>query len=132
MNLRTSAFENNIFAITLFTEDLSSSAEFYGVLLGLPDVYRDDSSIVYKCGETMINLLRISQAPELVAPAPVGSQNQSRAVYTLRFENIDALAAELISAGVPILNGPMDRPWGIRTLSVQDPSGHIWEFANHQ
>lgn len=131
MSLRKSVFDGNLFAITLFTDDLSASIGFYGGLLGLEDVYRDDASIVYKCGDTLINLLKISQAPELISPAPVGAQNQSRAVYTLRFENIDALSADLISAGAPILNGPVDRPWGVRTVSVQDPSGHIWEFANH-
>ncbi|MFH9400536.1 hypothetical protein ACH4JS_12170 [Streptomyces sp. NPDC017638] len=26
-------------------------------------------------------------------------------------------------------NGPMDRPWGIRTASFEDPGGHIWEIA---
>ena len=25
--------------------------------------------------------------------------------------------------------GPMDRPWGIRTASFRDPGGHIWEIA---
>lgn len=131
MSLRSSAFENNIFAITLFTDDMNASARFYGGLLGLDDIYRDDASIVYKCGGTLINLLNISQAPELISPAPVGAQSHSRAVYTLKFEKIDALVADLISSGVPILNGPVVRPWGVRTVSVQDPSGHIWEFANH-
>jgi len=27
------------------------------------------------------------------------------------------------------LNGPIDRPWGIRTASFRDPGGHIWEIA---
>ena len=32
---------------------------------------------------------------------------------------------ELISRGVVLLNGPMDRPWGIRTASFRDLGGHI-------
>jgi catechol 2,3-dioxygenase-like lactoylglutathione lyase family enzyme len=28
-----------------------------------------------------------------------------------------------------LLNGPMDRPWGVRTASFRDPGGHIWEIA---
>jgi catechol 2,3-dioxygenase-like lactoylglutathione lyase family enzyme len=28
-----------------------------------------------------------------------------------------------------LINGPMDRPWGIRTACFADPSGHIWEIA---
>jgi uncharacterized glyoxalase superfamily protein PhnB len=28
-----------------------------------------------------------------------------------------------------LLNGPMNRPWGIRTAAFTDPDGHIWEVA---
>ncbi|MDQ3782600.1 MAG: VOC family protein, partial [Actinomycetota bacterium] len=28
-----------------------------------------------------------------------------------------------------LLNGPVDRPWGVRTASFRDPAGHIWEIA---
>jgi lactoylglutathione lyase len=38
-------------------------------------------------------------------------------------------AAELTARGVELLNGPIDRPWGIRTASFIDPGGHIWEIA---
>jgi len=30
---------------------------------------------------------------------------------------------------VGLLNGPVDRPWGMRTASFTDPGGHIWELA---
>jgi hypothetical protein len=29
-----------------------------------------------------------------------------------------------------LLNGPIDRPWGIRTASFRAPGGHIWEIAH--
>src|SRR5206468_12511116 len=28
-----------------------------------------------------------------------------------------------------LLNGPIDRPWGMRTAAFADPDGHIWEVA---
>ncbi len=28
-----------------------------------------------------------------------------------------------------LLNGPIDREWGVRTASFTDPDGHIWEIA---
>ena len=31
--------------------------------------------------------------------------------------------------GVELLNGPTNRPWGVRTASFADPDGHIWEVA---
>ena len=37
--------------------------------------------------------------------------------------------AEFASRGVELLNGPVDRPWGVRTAAFADPAGHIWELA---
>jgi uncharacterized glyoxalase superfamily protein PhnB len=39
------------------------------------------------------------------------------------------MCAQLKDRGVELLNGPMDRPWGIRTACFKDPAGHIWEIA---
>jgi uncharacterized glyoxalase superfamily protein PhnB len=50
-------------------------------------------------------------------------------LFTIEVEDVDGLCAELIARGVRLLNGPMDRPWGVRTASFQDPAGHIWEIA---
>jgi uncharacterized glyoxalase superfamily protein PhnB len=44
-------------------------------------------------------------------------------------EDVDAACRELAGLGVALLNGPMDRPWGIRTAAFADPDGHVWEFA---
>jgi catechol 2,3-dioxygenase-like lactoylglutathione lyase family enzyme len=128
------SFSGGLFAITLITGDLLASQEFYGSKLNLEQVYSDKVSAVYKCGQTMINLLDAAAAGDLVAPASVpvaGMKSGVGAVYTLRCADIDATVAELEAAGVQLLNGPMDRPWGVRTASFQDPSGHTWELANH-
>src|SRR5947209_8682465 len=37
--------------------------------------------------------------------------------------------AELATRGVGLLNGPMNREWGMRTAAFTDPDGHIWEIA---
>jgi catechol 2,3-dioxygenase-like lactoylglutathione lyase family enzyme len=125
------AFGNGLFAITLCVDDLESSIDFYGNKLGLDLVFQDESSALYKCSNTYINLL-IKSAVELVAPEPVGTNNGVTAVYTLPFMDVDKAAEELVEAGVKLLNGPIDRPWGVRTVSFQDPSGHTWEIANHK
>jgi lactoylglutathione lyase len=119
-----------IFAITLFVEDLDAAKQFYREVFGLPVAYEDDNSAVFTFGETMINLLRTTEAYELIEPAKVaGPDTGSRVQFTLSVDDVDAMCAELISRGVELLNGPMDRPWGIRTASFRDPSGHIWEIA---
>ena len=36
---------------------------------------------------------------------------------------------DLRDRGVELLNGPLDRPWGIRTAAFRDRTAHIWEIA---
>ena len=58
-----------IHAITLFVEDLPAAREFYQRVFGLPIHFEDPDSTVFNFGNTVINLLKVSQAPELIAPA---------------------------------------------------------------
>ena len=119
-----------ITAVTLFVEDLAAAEQFYLETFGLPVDFQDDNSAVFKFGDTLINLLKSTEADELIAPAKVaGREDGSRMVFTIVVEDVDALCAELSGRGVVLLNGPMDRPWGIRTASFSDPAGHIWEIA---
>jgi catechol 2,3-dioxygenase-like lactoylglutathione lyase family enzyme len=119
-----------IFAITLFVEDLEATKQFYQTVFGLPVAFEDPNSAVFNYGNTLINLLQITEAPELIEPATVASlEAGSRMVFTIQVEDVDAMCTELIARGVKLLNGPMDRPWGIRTASFRDPAGHIWEIA---
>ena len=121
---------NGIEAITLFVEDLDTTKQFYQKVFGLPIVFEDDASTVFKFGSTLVNLLKIIQADELITPALVATRAEgSRFVFTLAVENVDAICTELSAQGVTLLNGPMDRPWGIRTASFVDPAGYIWEVA---
>lgn len=125
-----SSWVENIGAITLFVEDLSTTKEFYQVVFGLPLVFEDSDSAVFKFGDTLINLLKISAAQELIEPAPVASrEGGSRFVFTIGVDDVDAMCEELKSRGVKLLNGPMNRPWGVRTASFMDPAGYIWEIA---
>jgi catechol 2,3-dioxygenase-like lactoylglutathione lyase family enzyme len=124
------AWPTGISAITLFVEDLADAKQFYLRVFGLPVVYEDPNSAVFKFGHTLINLLKITEADELLAPGKVASREAgARLVFTITVEDVDAMCAELTARGVTLLNGPMDRPWGIRTASFVDPGGHVWEIA---
>ncbi len=39
------------------------------------------------------------------------------------------MCQELSNRGVELLNGPIDREWGMRTAAFEDPDGHVWEVA---
>jgi len=119
-----------ISTVTLFVEDLETSKAFYKKVFEKSVVFEDNDSAVFKFGDSHINLLKISEAPELVEPAKVASPGAgSRVVFTVQVDDVDTVCEQLRSRGVGLLNGPMDRPWGIRTASFKDPAGHIWEIA---
>lgn len=124
------AWPKGISAITLFVEDLDATKQYYLKTFGLPIIFQDDNSAVFKFGDTLINLLKTTAVKELIEPAKMASREDgSRFVFTIPVDDVDAMCAELVSRGVELLNGPMDRPWGIRTASFMDPGGHIWEIA---
>jgi len=126
----TKAWPKGIFAITIFVDDLQTTKEFYLRVFGLPVDYEDDNSAVFKFGDLLINLLKTSAAENLIQPAAVADQDAgSRFVFTIHVDDVDAMCAELTARGVKLLNGPIDRPWGVRTASFIDPGGHIWEIA---
>ena len=125
------AWPGGIAAITLFVEDLAAAKRFYSDVFQLPLFFEDDTSTVFKFGDTLVNLLQASEAPALVAPAAVATPDAGvRFQFTLGVDDVDAMVEQLKSRGVELLNGPMDRPWGLRTASFRDPGGHIWEVAH--
>ena len=127
---KANAWPKGIFAITLFTENLEQAKEFYQNVFGLPIDFEDSNSAVFKFGGTLVNLLKITEAKGLIEPAKVANRESgARYVFTIGVDDVDAMCTELVSRGVKLLNGPMDRPWGIRTASFMDPAGHIWEIA---
>jgi Uncharacterized protein conserved in bacteria len=117
-------------AVTLFVDDLAAARDWYARAFGLPEFYADDVSVVFSFDGLLINLLQSTEAPELIAPAAVGAADAgARAQYTITVDDVDAAVAALREAGVEVLNGPLDRPWGVRTAAFVDPAGHVWEYA---
>jgi len=124
------ALLQSIDAITLFVEDPQRSKRFYEEVFGLPVIYEDDNSAVFKFENTIVNLLAVSEAPGLLDPAAVaGREAGSRFVFSIWVDDTDAVCEQLAEHGVALLNGPMNRDWGKRTASFTDPDGHIWEVA---
>jgi lactoylglutathione lyase len=126
-----SSWVGGIAAVTLFVEDLEVTKAYYARVFDLPVHYEDDASAVFEFGGTLINLLRATAAVDLIAPAvPGGADAGPRVQFTIGVKDVDGMAELLVSRGAELLNGPMDRPWGIRTASFRDPAGHIWEIAD--
>ncbi len=120
---------NRVSAITLFVEDPRRSKSFYENL-GVPVLFEDDESVAFRFENTIVNLLQRAAAPELIDPARVADADSGSGFQlTLGVDDVDEACAQLASRGVELLNGPSDRPWGVRTAAFADPDGHVWELA---
>ena len=114
----------------MFIEDPKRSKAFYEKVFGAPAVHEDDDAVAFEFENVIVNLLKTDAAHELIDPAPVGGRDaDSRFQLTIWVDDTDAVASQLADLGVELLNGPMDRGWGVRTASFTDPDGHIWEVA---
>lgn len=121
---------DGISTITLFVEDLDRTKAFYTSVFARPLVYEDAESAVFDFGTAQVNLLRATEAQELIGPAPIGDRAAGgRALFTITVADVDEASAELQRRGATLLNGPINRPWGVRTAAFADPAGNAWEIA---
>ncbi len=117
-------------AITLFVDDVQRSRAFYEAAFDVPVIHEEEDAVAFGFENTIVNLLENRAADELVAPATVASRESgSRFQLTIWVDDADAACAQLATRGVKLLNGPIDREWGMRTASFTDPDGHVWELA---
>jgi catechol 2,3-dioxygenase-like lactoylglutathione lyase family enzyme len=125
-----SDWQKNIAAITLFVEDLDRARSFYQEVFELQPAFTDDTDAMFRLENTLLFLTKSAEAPRMIAPAVAGSPgNGPRHVFAVIVDDVDAVCAELTGKGVALLNGPQDRPWGMRTANFQDPDGYVWEIA---
>jgi catechol 2,3-dioxygenase-like lactoylglutathione lyase family enzyme len=117
-------------AITLFVEDPQRSKSFYEGVFDASVIYEDESSAALKFENLIVNLLATPAARDLIDPGAVaGRETGARFQLTIWVDDADAACADLAKHGVEVLNGPVNREWGMRTASFTDPDGHIWEIA---
>jgi catechol 2,3-dioxygenase-like lactoylglutathione lyase family enzyme len=117
-------------AITLFVEDPQRSKSFYERVFDLSPIWEDEESAAFKFDNMIVNLLKTTAAGSLIDPAVVADPAAGSSFQlSIWVDDADAVCAELGTRNVSLLNGPVDRDWGMRTASFADPDGHIWEIA---
>jgi catechol 2,3-dioxygenase-like lactoylglutathione lyase family enzyme len=117
-------------AISLFVDDLAVAKRFYLAVFGGRVVHEDASSVAIRWQNLILNLLHQDHAAEIVAPLTVGAARADvRCQFSVRVPDVQAAYEGLRALGVAALQGPIDRPWGLRTVSFADPSGHSWELG---
>ena len=102
--------------VLLRPADLDRSRRFYRDVLGLA-VYRefgpaDDPGVVFFLGQ---GLLEVSGHGPDSAGGPV--------MLWLQVRDVRAEHARLAAAGVRVLREPVDEPWGLTEMWIEDPDG---------
>jgi catechol 2,3-dioxygenase-like lactoylglutathione lyase family enzyme len=119
-----------ISAISLFVDDVQRAKAWYQHVFDVLVVFEDEVSAVVQFDNTIVNLLARTEAPGLVAPAPVAASGAGAQLqFTIWVGDANDTVAQLRARGVTLLNGPIDRPWGQRTACFADPDGFVWEIA---
>lgn len=102
--------------VLLRPTDFERSFRFYAQTLGL-HIYREwgtgsTRGVVFFLGGGFIELSGSSGAP-----------SSEKVSLWLQVRDVDAVGHELNAAGVEILEPPVDKPWGLREMRIQDPDG---------
>jgi catechol 2,3-dioxygenase-like lactoylglutathione lyase family enzyme len=89
---------------------------FYAKILGL-HIYREWGSgstrgVVFFLGGGFLELSGSSDAP-----------SSEKVSLWLQVRDVDAVGRELEDTRVEIVEPPIDKPWGLREMRVQDPDG---------
>jgi lactoylglutathione lyase len=113
--------------VILYAADLGRSIAFYRDLLGLTFKFERDGYAEFDTGATKLGLFERSRLGDLIGDAPDPGGPAGEVLFLVA--DVEAEAERLGAAGVEILTGPVDRPWGHRTVHLLDPDGHVIELA---
>ena len=114
----------NVDYVILYVDDLDEAVAFYREVAGVETRVNGDGYVEFATGPTRFALYDRARLEELT-----GSREACGEICFV-VEDVDAEAERLRASGAQILSGPVDRPWGHRTLHVAGPGGHIVEFAH--
>ncbi|MCA1727393.1 MAG: VOC family protein [Actinobacteria bacterium] len=112
--------------VILFVADLDASVAFYRDVIGLDVRFTEHGYAELDTEGTRLALFERSRVPSLIRRSPGAPGPTSEVV--LEVADAAGEAERLRALGVKA-TGPVDRPWGHRTVHVLDPDGHVVELA---
>jgi catechol 2,3-dioxygenase-like lactoylglutathione lyase family enzyme len=105
------------------TDNVAAAAAFYRDLLGLELLMDHGWIATYGSAQTM--RVQVGVASEGGSGTPVPD-------LSIEVDDVDAALARMRAAGIGIVYGPADEPWGVRRFYVRDPFGRLLNILEHR
>lgn len=132
---RADGWERQIYPMPSFplinVTDVERSSRWYQDTLGFADVFTMRS----REGVSLLAHLRwCMYADLLLTPTRTPIESPRGLGIALNFATVSAddVAARARAAGATILDGPVDRPWNARDVTIADPDGYRLTFTAPQ
>ena len=111
----------------VFARDLPRMRRFYEDVMRFA-IYQELGSrwIAYRVGSNILTLTE--RGLMFDDPPPATGALSVQLAFRVAPCEVDRCAAELLAAGIPLVAGPTDQPWGHRTLFFRDPDGNVLEI----
>jgi lactoylglutathione lyase len=122
-------WKKQIGAVNLIVGDLERAKAFYRDVFALPVQFEDEGAVMFRLGDTYFFLQRGTAHQDGPSTDALSMAQKGVGQFVIFVDDVDAVRAELDQARVATISGPADRDWGMRTLTLADPSGYTWEIT---
>ena len=110
--------------VNLVVSNLDFSVEWYQSALDFREVFR---------GPGMVHLRRDRYQDLLLYPSQAGDLNAPGEGIVVQFQagevSVEEIARKARRQGSSDVDGPLERPWNVREVTVQDPDGYRLRFS---
>jgi catechol 2,3-dioxygenase-like lactoylglutathione lyase family enzyme len=110
--------------INLGVTDIDVAVDWYQNTLGFREIFR---------GPGMVHLRRDRYQDLLLFPTQASDLNSPGEGIVIQFQagevSVEEIARKARQQGSSDVDGPLERPWNVREVTVQDPDGYLLRFS---
>jgi lactoylglutathione lyase len=113
--------------VEFFVSDVERSIEFYAHL-GFHVARRYEEWVLLRRGETKLGLQGDAHAvagPHYFTPDIGRSPRGTGVEVSVQVDDVDAVYAQVLAAGLNVVKPIQDRPWRARDFRIADPDGYF-------